>query len=614
MPEVKVESTSASAFDAFYRDTRDRLLLQTFALTGDLSASRRAVRDTFVVAWHHWSKLGRTDDPETWARPHAWTHAQRRRSARPFHRERHLDPLNKDTLDALATLSADQRRVLLLNHLVAVDLAELAQEAGLTLENAESTLQHATAAFSTARGVPSTSIRPFLDLLGEEMRGVRWPRHTIIRRAGATRRRVHTGAGVAVTVAALVVTGTLVTDPDGARPTLARETVSAPTASRTPPMPPDLPQTALLPATTLATVPGLDGEWRELRTYDNSTGDGRALPCQGARYADTGGSSLLVRDFRAGRARAYQLAETSASETAAHRAFETAVSWFASCEDPRTQLLATYEVPDTGDEAYLFVLRDWSAPSRAIVAGVARTGQIITSTATEAPGTVGRIAPRRALLQAGVDSLCALPTGGACGEGRAPLEAVAPLPIRPHPELLGVVDLPPAGTVREPWQGSEVTRVTQNVASTRCDRASFTADVAGTPFSRTSTRTFLIPDAGLPQEFGLTESAGVLSPSAARSFVGEVRTRVARCSQRQIGTEVTRLATSSSPARDLTVWRVVSQVTENTSVRYLMAILRDGPRVAQVGFIAAPRADLTSASFVALARRALDRLGELDVD
>ncbi len=58
-------------FDAFYKDARDRLLVQTFALTGDVRASRSAVRDTFVVAWHHWRKVSRDGDPESWARPHA---------------------------------------------------------------------------------------------------------------------------------------------------------------------------------------------------------------------------------------------------------------------------------------------------------------------------------------------------------------------------------------------------------------------------------------------------------------------------------------------------------------------------------------------------------------
>lgn len=615
MSEVRVESTGASGFDAFYRNTRDRLLLQTFALTGDLSASRRAVRDTFVVAWHHWPKISHTADPEAWARPHAWAHALRRKNARPFHRERHLDPIAKDTLDALATLSTEQRRVLLLNHLVAVDLVDLAREAGLTLETAESTLQHATAGFAHARGVPSTSIRPYLDQLAEEVAGVRWPRHTIIRRAGSTRRRVHTVAGVSVTVAALIVSGTLVTDPDGARPTLTRETVSATTSPRDPATPPDLPMTALLPATALTAVRGLGTRpWVEVRTHDNAAGNGRALPCQGARYADTGGSALLVRDFRSGPRRAYQLAETSAGVVAAQRAFETAESWFAGCEDPGTQLLATYDVPDTGDEARLFVLRDWTAPARSLVIGIARTGQILTATATSAPGTPGPIEPGQALLRAGVEAVCGLPAGGACVTGSGAARAIAPLPLKPHPELLGVVDLPPVTGVSRPWQGSEVTEVTQNVAATRCDRASFTGEVAGTRFTRTSTRTFLIPGADLPPEFGLTESTGVLDADAAARFVTTVRDRLARCSDRQIGTEVTRLASSSSATRDLTAWRVVSQVTDDTSVTYLMAILRDGPRVAQVGFIAAPRADLTSDSFVALARRALDRLGELDVD
>ena len=36
-------------FDAFYKDARERLLMQTYALTGDLPAARSAVRDAFLV-------------------------------------------------------------------------------------------------------------------------------------------------------------------------------------------------------------------------------------------------------------------------------------------------------------------------------------------------------------------------------------------------------------------------------------------------------------------------------------------------------------------------------------------------------------------------------------
>lgn len=92
------------AFDAFYKDARDRLLLQTFALTGDLPAARAAVRDAFILSWHHWRKVSRLADPETDVRPRAWTLAQRRANARVWHKEKGLAPENAATLDALAKL------------------------------------------------------------------------------------------------------------------------------------------------------------------------------------------------------------------------------------------------------------------------------------------------------------------------------------------------------------------------------------------------------------------------------------------------------------------------------------------------------------------------------
>ena len=51
--------SDAEQFDAFYSQTRDRLLVLAFALTGDLPASRGAVRDSFIAAWHHWAKVRR---------------------------------------------------------------------------------------------------------------------------------------------------------------------------------------------------------------------------------------------------------------------------------------------------------------------------------------------------------------------------------------------------------------------------------------------------------------------------------------------------------------------------------------------------------------------------
>jgi DNA-directed RNA polymerase specialized sigma24 family protein len=60
--------TEPDEFDQFYKDVRTRLLLLTYCLTGDLPSSRAAVRDAFVVAWHHWRKVSRVEDPESWVR------------------------------------------------------------------------------------------------------------------------------------------------------------------------------------------------------------------------------------------------------------------------------------------------------------------------------------------------------------------------------------------------------------------------------------------------------------------------------------------------------------------------------------------------------------------
>ncbi|NHA01677.1 hypothetical protein G5V59_23320 [Nocardioides sp. W3-2-3] len=127
----------AAGFDDFYKDARDRLLLQTFALTGDLAVARSAVREAFVVAWHHWRKTSRLADPEMSVRPHAWRKALRRASTRPWHRKKDLDGEVRAVLDALGSLTLNQRKALLLTQLAAVSMEEMAHEVGLPLKAAE---------------------------------------------------------------------------------------------------------------------------------------------------------------------------------------------------------------------------------------------------------------------------------------------------------------------------------------------------------------------------------------------------------------------------------------------------------------------------------------------
>src|SRR3954471_9024218 len=102
------------SFDSFYMSTRREILLQAFALTGDLPAAQSAVRDAYVGAWQHWRKVSRLEDPLDWVRPRAWQHAQRRHTARIWHRGTKMSEEQRTVLDALSLLPVAQRRVLLL--------------------------------------------------------------------------------------------------------------------------------------------------------------------------------------------------------------------------------------------------------------------------------------------------------------------------------------------------------------------------------------------------------------------------------------------------------------------------------------------------------------------
>ncbi len=608
-------------FDAFYKDARDRLLLQTYALTGDLPASRSAVRDSFIVAWHHWRKVSRLPDPESWVRPHAWSHAQRRHTARLWHRDKSLDDETLATLDALGKLPVTQRKALLLTHLATLSMGDLAREVGLPRAEAERQLQTATAQFSVHRDVPTTHIRPLFEPIRAHTESAPWPRPTIIRRAGAARRRTHTLVGAAVAVAAVVVSGSLVTDAQGVRPTLDREPQVAAGTNRPSAPPTGEPGEAAAPSFTedtlltadqvSARVPGK--RWAAGTTTDNTEGNGLVTPCQTDRFADPKGRATLVRTFESGAAggtpgsRAVQVAELSSTDKRADRAFDTTVGWYAGCMQPRVQLMTTKRVQGVADDALLLVLRSWEAPGTTYVAGVARTGRITTTTMTRTPVAGSPSLPSAArLLASAVEGLCDQPDAGTC-VSTPKVKPVRPVSAGLVPGMIGEVDLPPVARVMRPWVGTEPRKALTNVAATSCDGADFDQPA----ISHNVTRSFVIPGTRLPDEFGLTETAGTMAAPRARAFVKRIRARMDSCPERDLGTEVSRLTHSVAPARDLSVWRVTTELSDKRSVTFLMGVVRDGTAVAQVGFVPFRRVTMGPDAFVALVRRAAERLPEM---
>ena len=617
-------------FDAFYKDARERLLAQTFALTGDLAASRRAVRDAFVVAWHRWRKLSTHEDPESVVRPHAWRLAQRHHTARVWHRDKDISPEVKATLDALGKLSAVQRRTLVLTQLAAVSMPKIAREVGVPLEAAERELQHAATQVALQLDVQAPAMRSLLDAVAASVSDtVTWPRATIVRRAGAARRRTHTGVGVLVAVTALIVSGSLVTDGTGVRPTLDRTVAAAPStptpdapttdaaAGVTDPLPPTLSEASLLGAAELGAR--YDRKWSVVTTNTNDEGTGLVLPCQTERYADPRGTAALMRTSSAKKTKrlpgikAMQFTELSPSTKRARKAYRTTTSWFGDCRVEQTNLVSTAAPKGVGDESVQIVLRSRGTMKNTFVIGVARTGAYTTTTivatgADDEPGLSGRRASAR-LLSGAVDKVCSLPDGGTCGASGVRLAPRLPLKAGDAPAMLSEIDIPPLADIKRPWVGTEPRSPITNDAASSCDSTTFRGQYDGKPFTNNATRTFVIPGAKLPAEFGLTQSLGSLPGDRAAALVQRVRGQLGSCDS--LNTEVARITETDTKDTSLTAWRLEVEVTDSRTVTFFMAIMRNQTSVSQLGFLPNAADDVDPGAFTALARRALERLAEL---
>ncbi len=604
------------SFETFYKDVRSSLLVQTYALTGDLQASEKAVRDAMVVAWHHWRKVSRLDDPAEYVRPLAWTRALRRSQARWWSRMKGLDPEIAATLDALAKLPVSQRRVLLLSHLTSLPLEGISREVGISRAAAERDLQTATAQFAVNRDIDSTTIRLALESLRTEVEDVRWPRPSIITRAGSARRRSHTTFGAAAAVAAVVISGSVVTDASGVRPSLdIKGVLEGETPDQAPPTHRPEPEIEQLSAESLLTTDqvgaAFSGTWTQGQTSGNTEGDGLVFTCQSTRYADPAGLAALVRIFKRDAAgqtsTAGQSVEVSADEEAGRAAYLTTAGWYAGCMAPRMQLLTTHEVEGVGDEAVLLTLRDWNDPTDVQVVGIARTGSVTTTTSLTRPGPKSPDPQASTgLLVSAVDSLCLLPRGGQCST-TPQIKVAPPLAAGTSPAMLGEVDLPPVAKVTDPWVGTTPAPATTNLAATRCDETDFTAE----GISRAETRSFLIPGVDLPAQFGLTQTVGALRPQQAEAFMADIRDKLASCTDRDLGTEVVKIEDRSQGVRELVVWRLTVEISDEGTVTFLMGVVRNGTGVSQLTFVPADGVVMGAEPFIALAMRAQDRLVRL---
>ncbi|MEV7896067.1 SigE family RNA polymerase sigma factor [Streptomyces cyaneofuscatus] len=133
-------------FDAFYAATAKRLVATVYAMTGDLAESEDAVQEAYARAWQRWDRLAREGDPLPWVRTvasrlavSAWRRTRNRLRAQLRHGPASDDPgpsgVSGDRaalVAALRELRPDQRRAVVLHHLLDLPVEEVARETGST--------------------------------------------------------------------------------------------------------------------------------------------------------------------------------------------------------------------------------------------------------------------------------------------------------------------------------------------------------------------------------------------------------------------------------------------------------------------------------------------------
>ncbi|MET0997621.1 MAG: RNA polymerase sigma factor [Marmoricola sp.] len=140
--------------DALYNASYRRLVVQLFAICGDLADAEDAVQEAFVTAIRKHRELARVANPEAWVRTVAlnrlragWRHAAVVRKYQPAvpgpQAAVEVGPDHVAIVSALAGLDEDQRQVVVLHYLADLGTAAVALELGVPEGTVKSRLARA---------------------------------------------------------------------------------------------------------------------------------------------------------------------------------------------------------------------------------------------------------------------------------------------------------------------------------------------------------------------------------------------------------------------------------------------------------------------------------------
>jgi hypothetical protein len=597
--------TRVDEFNSFYSSTFSEAVQVTYAVCGDRQVAFEATVDAYRRAWRDWTKI-RDHHPLGWVRNEAWKLTALSRGTHPL-RRKHEEDSDTQLLEALAELSVDDRRLIVLMTLGNTDLEEASREVGVPAEEGIESVTTALASLEAALRQSIDTIERRMHGLASATESLEVPPAATVRTAAKRGRQRNTVLLVAAAVA-ILGGGLVATDGDALATSSALPQRQKIGAER---------RDVLLDSEKIdkgnllssAQVSTLDPEstWAVDGTDENVKNTTPYATCPTKRYADADPLKVFVRTFSAKGAteeRVAQAIEVSRSDEIASKTYERLVQWYSDCEHPRVQLVAAYTVQRPFGDFQILRLRSHRSPERTFTVGFSHSGTVTSTLVHEVDGASGPSIPVFArTLNDSVAKVCK-DSGGECTD-KILVKRTDPPPTSDAPSFLGIVDLPPIRNVDKVWAGASVPATT-NPAATQCDKASFTGkDVTGA-----AARIYVLYQATtLPKQFGVAETVGRFSsPADAKAFVKRTTGRLNTCSDKNLSAKIDQHESFKTSAYSGDVWRVSVEVTKGTRAYYRTSLIRRGSDVAQVTFTPAGRYDITQKVFEELALRAATRL------
>jgi DNA-directed RNA polymerase specialized sigma24 family protein len=598
--------TRVDEFNSFYSSTFADAVQVTYAVCGDRQVAFEATVDAYRRAWRDWTKI-RNHHPLGWVRNEAWKLTALSRGTHPL-RRRHEEDSDTQLLEALAELSVDDRRLIVLMTLGNTDLEEASREVGVPAEEGIESVTSALASLEAALRQGIDTIERRMHGLASATDSLEVPPAAMVRTAAKRGRQRNTVLLVAAAVVAILGGGLVATDGDALASNSALPQRQKFGAER---------RDVLLDSEKIdkgnllsaAQVSTLDPEstWKTEGTDENVDNTTPYATCPTQRYADKDPLKVFVRTFNATgvtEERVAQAIEVSRSEAVANQTYARLVQWYSDCEHPRVQLVAAYTVDRPFGDFKILRLRSHRSPERTFTVGFSHSGTITSTLVHEADGPSGP--PIRVFARTLNDSVAKVckDSNGECTD-RILVRQTDPPPTSEAPSFLGIVDLPPISNVDKVWAGASVPAKT-NPAATQCDNAKFT----GKDVTHAGSRIYVLYKATtLPKQFGVAETVGRFSsPAKAKAYVKKVSKRLDACSDKNLSAKIDQHESFKNGNYSGDVWRVSVEVTKGSRAYYRTSLIRRGSDVAQVTFTPAGKYDISQKTFEAMAMRAATRL------